>query len=379
VHAVQESGEQQDRALKQQDDWRLTEEVHHEEGRGDPFAAAIRGTRMPMVITDPRQADNPIVFVNKAFQTLTGYEREEIIGRNCRFLQGPDTDPETVLAIRRAIEAGEDIQIDILNYRKDGSTFWNALFLSPVRGHDGEIQFFFASQLDLSERIEAHRQVVDQKAEVDRLVAERTAELELALDAKTLLLHEVDHRVKNNLTMIGSLLRLQARTLPDPDLKSTLESMLERVDALATVHRRLYQSDDITRFDVGALSETLALDLVGAAGRKDIVLQLDVSPVIVPSSLASALGLIINELLTNALKHAFRDGRSGRLRVTAATFGAQGRIIVADDGPDARLDGQPGLGRDLIARLSRQIGGETRWNASGDGMTATIEFPAEGL
>lgn len=379
MHAVQEGGEQQDRALKQQDDWRLTEEVHHEEGRGDPFAAAIRGTRMPMVITDPRQADNPIVFVNKAFQTLTGYERDEIIGRNCRFLQGPDTDPETVLAIRRAIEAGEDIQIDILNYRKDGSTFWNALFLSPVRGHDGEIQFFFASQLDLSERIEAHRQVVDQKAEVDRLVAERTAELELALDAKTLLLHEVDHRVKNNLTMIGSLLRLQARTLPDPEVKSTLESMLERVDALATVHRRLYQSDDITRFDAGALSETLALDLVGAAGRKDIVLELDVSPVIVPSSLASALGLIINELLTNALKHAFRDGRSGRLQVTATTFGDQGRIIVADDGPDARLDGQPGLGRDLIARLSRQIGGETRWNASGAGMMVTIEFPAEGV
>ncbi|MDG2520543.1 histidine kinase dimerization/phosphoacceptor domain -containing protein [Caulobacter segnis] len=364
--------------MKQQDDWRLTDEVHHEAGRGDPFAAAIRGTRMPMVITDPRLADNPIVFANKSFQTLTGYDREEIIGRNCRFLQGPGTDHNAVRAIRGAVDAGEDIQIDILNYRKDGSTFWNALFLSPVRGHDGEIQFFFASQLDVTDRIEAHREIADQKADVDRLVAERTAELELALEAKTLLLHEVDHRVKNNLTMIGSLLRLQARTLPDPDLKATLESMLERVDALATVHRRLYQSDDITRFDIGALVETLALDLVGAAGRKDIVLELETACVMAPSSLASALGLIINELLTNALKHAFCDGRPGRLRVAVTASGGLGRIIVADDGPNARTDGQPGLGRSLIGRLSRQIGGETRWTASDKGMTATIDFPVGG-
>lgn len=73
--------------MKQQDDWRLTDVVEHEIGRGDPFAAAIRGTRMPMVITDPRRDDNPIVFANKAFQDLTGYERDEIIGQNCRFLQ----------------------------------------------------------------------------------------------------------------------------------------------------------------------------------------------------------------------------------------------------------------------------------------------------
>ena len=264
--------------MKEQDDWRLTEDVPHELGRGDPFAAAIRGTRMPMVITDPRKPDNPIVFVNAAFQKLTGYPRKEILGRNCRFLQGPDTDPAAVAAIGAAIRAVEDIQIDILNYRKDGSTFWNALFLSPVRGQGGELQFFFASQLDLSDRIRAHHEIADQKASVERLVSERTAELQAALEAKTLLLHEVDHRVKNNLTMIGALLRLQARSLPDPQLRKTLDAMLERVDALATVHRRLYQSDDITRFDVGALTETLTMDLLGSTGRTNIETVIDVRP-----------------------------------------------------------------------------------------------------
>lgn len=363
--------------LRQKDDWRLTDAVPHETGRGDPFAAAIRGTRMAMVITDPRQDDNPIVFVNKAFQTLTGYEREEIIGRNCRFLQGADTDPEAVRAIGDAIRAAEDIQIDILNYRKDGSSFWNALFLSPVRGEDGQVQFFFASQLDVSDRIEAHAEIAAQKASVDRLVAERTAELEAALEAKTLLLHEVDHRVKNNLTMIGSLLRLQARSLPDPQLRVTLNSMLERVDALATVHRRLYQSGDITRFDVGGLTETLTADVLGSTGRDNIEASVEVERILVPSNQASAIGLIINELLTNAIKHAYADGRPGRLAVSAAADGDHAVITVEDDGPGRVDAGAPGLGRNLIGRLSRQVGAVTEWASVEPGTRATVTFPIE--
>lgn len=362
--------------MQEKDDWRLTEDVPHELGRGDPFAAAIRGTRMPMVITDPRKPDNPIVFVNAAFQKLTGYQREEILGRNCRFLQGPDTDPAAVAAIGAAIRAVEDIQIDILNYRKDGSTFWNALFLSPVRGDGGELQFFFASQLDLSDRIEAHREIADQKASVERLVSERTAELQAALEAKTLLLHEVDHRVKNNLTMIGALLRLQARSLPDPQLRKTLDAMLERVDALATVHRRLYQSEDITRFDIGALTETLTMDLLGSTGRTNIETVIDVRPLYVLSSHASPLGLIVNELLTNAVKHAFADGRAGRLTVSTRQDGATGYIVVTDDGPGAGggFD-REGLGRTLIGRLSRQVGATTDWADAHPGVSVTVAFP----
>src|SRR3954462_3548076 len=118
--------------MKQRDDWHLTERVMHERGRGDPFAAAIRGTRMPMVITDPRQDDNPIVFANQAFQKLTGYDVDEIVGHNCRFLQGPETNRGSVAAIAAALRAEEAISIDLLNYRKDGSHFWNALYISPV-------------------------------------------------------------------------------------------------------------------------------------------------------------------------------------------------------------------------------------------------------
>jgi len=180
------------------DAWHMTDDLHVEHGKGDPFAAAIRATRMSMIITDPRQADNPIVFANDAFLRLTGYERHEVLGKNCRFLQWPKTDKEAVGQIRTAIEDKADVSVDILNYRKDGSTFWNALYISPVSNDKGEVQFFFASQLDVSDRKRSEHRITADKDRFEKAVKERTAELEAALEAQTTLLHEVDHRSRES-------------------------------------------------------------------------------------------------------------------------------------------------------------------------------------
>ncbi|MFC7607858.1 PAS domain-containing protein [Teichococcus aestuarii] len=98
---------------------------------GDIFFAAVETTRMPMIVTDARAKDHPIIFANNAFLKMTGYSLDEILGTNCRFLQGPDTDRETVASVRAAISERREIATEILNYRKNGSTFWNALFVSP--------------------------------------------------------------------------------------------------------------------------------------------------------------------------------------------------------------------------------------------------------
>lgn len=103
-----------------------------------------------MLITDPGQHDNPIVFVNDAFLKLTGYEREEILGRNCRFLQGSETDRQEVERLRDAIECRVPIELDLRNYRKNGTAFWNRLLVSPVFDGDGDLTYFFASQFDVS-------------------------------------------------------------------------------------------------------------------------------------------------------------------------------------------------------------------------------------
>lgn len=365
--------------MNQRGDWRLTEALHYEHGQGDPFAAAVRATRMPMVITDPRQPDNPIIFCNQAFQDVTGYERDEIIGRNCRFLQGPDTDRAVVARLRAAIDAGQDAEADLLNYRKNGTTFWNALYLSPVRNDAGELLFYFASQLNVTNRINAEQIAIARRQAVEQEVAARTADLQHALDAKTVLLHELDHRVKNNLAMVGSLLRLQSRAAADPAIAKHLEDTVQRVDALGIVHRRVYQSSDITRFDVGVFLHNLAADLVKAANTAGapsrIKLHADIKPVEIAANNASAIGLVINELLVNAIQHAFADGRAGTLSVQSRTEDDTALIDIADDGPDLVGNPASGLGLTLIQRLSRQAGLKANWTNLAPGTRVSLSFP----
>ncbi|WP_210526640.1 histidine kinase famiy protein [Rubellimicrobium arenae] len=129
--------------------------IEKDVSRHDIFFAAVEATRMPMIVTDPRQPDNPIVFCNPAFQQMTGYTFEEIRGRNCRLLQGPDTDRTVIDELRQAIDQRREIAVEILNYRKNGSAFWNALFMSPVFNQDGELVYYFGSQLDVSRRRDA--------------------------------------------------------------------------------------------------------------------------------------------------------------------------------------------------------------------------------
>jgi len=126
---------------------RPTSDVRLHRANGDPFVAAVRGTRMPMVITDPRQDDNPIVFANAAFYKLTGYVAEEVIGHNCRFLQGPGTSADHIAKIREAVQRQAPIEIKLQNYRKDGEPFWNDLLLEPVFDDTGALVYFTGSLL----------------------------------------------------------------------------------------------------------------------------------------------------------------------------------------------------------------------------------------
>ncbi|WP_151636110.1 histidine kinase famiy protein [Noviherbaspirillum aerium] len=122
------------------------------EERGNIFFAAVEMTRMPMLVTDPNQEDNPVVFINRAFLDLTGYTEEQVLGRNCRFLQGPETNRDTVAEIRNALQEQRAVAVDILNYKADGTPFWNALFVGPIFDANGKLLYYFASQLDITRR-----------------------------------------------------------------------------------------------------------------------------------------------------------------------------------------------------------------------------------
>ncbi len=120
------------------------------EALGGPMLVALRRSAMAMVLTDPRLPDNPIIDINAAFTELTGYAAAAVRGRNCRLLQGPETDRATVAMLAAALREGRAVRAELLNYRADGSSFWNALSLTPVLDALGEPRFYLGTQTDIS-------------------------------------------------------------------------------------------------------------------------------------------------------------------------------------------------------------------------------------
>lgn len=111
----------------------------------------IAGSPVASVVSDPRLPDNPIIACNEAFMELTGYDESEIVGRNCRFLAGPGTEPWLTEAIREGVRERKSVLVEILNYKKDGTPFRNAVVVAPVYDDDGELRYFFGSQVELED------------------------------------------------------------------------------------------------------------------------------------------------------------------------------------------------------------------------------------
>ncbi|HEY9672155.1 MAG TPA: PAS domain S-box protein, partial [Waterburya sp.] len=124
---------------------------------GNPwlYDRALSATSCGIVISDARSFDNPIIYCNPAFLEITGYSQEEVLGRNCRFLQGSDTNPEAVEQIRQSLRTGQEVRVVLKNYRKDGTLFWNDLTISPVRDPSGQVTHFIGVQTDITERKQA--------------------------------------------------------------------------------------------------------------------------------------------------------------------------------------------------------------------------------
>jgi PAS domain S-box-containing protein len=345
------------------------------------FVAAFTGSPTPMVLTDPTRTDNPIVWANDAFLGLTGYTWEEVEGRNCRMLQGPETDVRAVRRLREAVSAGRPIEIELVNYRKDGTSFWNGMTVAPVRDATGRIVHFYSAQADMTGKYRHEVAMRDANDELERLVSEQTADLRAALEQKTALLHEVDHRVKNNLQVISSLMLLKARRTPRGEARDALQGMAERIGALSTVHRMLYSTGDVTRFDLREFAEDFVSELVAGLDSDRTAVRAEFDSIAVSAAMAAPLALMLHELATNAVRHAFPDSRPGRVTITAQRSDQSLRMLIEDDGV-GMAGGTPnpaGFGRSLVEMVVRQLRGAIVWSDTAPGTRVEITVPLDAI
>lgn len=209
---------------------------------------------------------------------------------------------------------------------------------------------------------------------MENLQDARIRELEAALARKTALLREVDHRVKNNLQLISSLMLLQSRRMDNEPARQALKTMLERVSAVATVHRRLFQGEDAQQFEVADFIRDLVGDLALAAGRDDVRITLDLDSVMIPASAAAPFALLLNELMGNALKHAFPAGEGGVIAVSVTKADGAWVLTIADNGR-GMSGAQKAFGLTIVGLLCQQLRAGLEIVSDGPGVRAVVRAP----
>jgi PAS domain S-box-containing protein len=289
-----------------------------------------------------------IVIVNSQTERIFGYRREELIGKPIEalvpgqfqkmhvahrdgYLENPKTRPMGA--------AGGSLT----GRKRDGTEFPVEISLSPMHTEDGLL--VTAAIRDITER---------------KLVETR---LRASLQEKEVLLKEIHHRVKNNLQIVSSMLNLQVDQLADPEALALFKESQTRVRSIALFHEKLYQSKDLARVDIADYLKGLATDLFATYGVNpdEIALDLDTDDVPIGVDAAISCGLIVNELVSNALKHAFPDGRTGTVRVALHQDGDAVMLEVSDDGvgiPEGLDFRNPStLGLKLVCILTEQVRG----------------------
>ncbi|HEY3500932.1 MAG TPA: histidine kinase dimerization/phosphoacceptor domain -containing protein [Polyangiaceae bacterium] len=265
--------------------------------------------------------------------------------------------------------------------RYDGEYRWVYDQGAPRFEADGRFVGFIGSCVDVTEQRQARDALAVLTRELENRVRERTA----IAQEREVLLREVHHRVKNDLQLICSLLNMQGRRLKDPESVAALEESVARVQTIALIHEYMYQSENLARLPFSQNIKSLSASVLRVAGVYSGNVRLDVQvhdEVTLPVDRAIPCGLILNELLTNALKHAFPEGRKGTLRVILRKEGdARAALFVEDDGIGMTVpvstsgvgDSRGSLGFRLIKAFAEQLGAELRVVSQG-GTSVGIVF-----
>jgi PAS domain S-box-containing protein len=313
-----------------------------------PFVVAAETTRMPMAFTDARAPDNPIVFANDSFLSLTGFDRPEILGRNLDSLLALGADPDS-----NPLRGSLDTDPEVRCRRKDGTEFWASVFISPVRDENGEVVQNFVSFVDLTKhkRAQAH---------------------------SDMLINELNHRVKNTLATVQSIVWQALRK--SADAKVIGESVQTRLSALSRSHDLLTRENWASAGLRDIVTE--ALEPFGVSGALAERLVISGDNIRLSPRAALALGIAFNELATNAMKHGAFSNESGSIEITwVAGISSNGDRVILNwkekGGPPVSAPVRKGFGLQVIQRgLAQELEGSVDLDFHATGLIFTLDFPA---
>jgi PAS domain S-box-containing protein len=319
---------------------------------------AVTASTNSIVITDPNQPDDPLVYVNPAFERTTGYPAEEALGRNCRFLQSEDHDQPALEELRIAIHEERHCTVVLRNYRKDGTMFWNELSVYPVRNETGHMTNFVGVQNDVTERVRAEEVLSEIRRAERRRIARN--------------LHDMALQDLSGALQSLRLTHLRSRnTGADLDLKEELEALGRATSGLRGAIYDLRREKE--RPFVKSVEALVELNRQLTPERTTALMVEDGFPEELPEDVSVELLRVLQEALTNARRHSGARNVEVRLR-------AEGEALVAaviDDGRGFHpASARTGVGLVGMGERIEGLGGKIEVSSrSGEGTKVTVKVP----
>ena len=314
-------------------------------------------------------SEGRFTFASENVINLLGFTAEEIIGKTPFDFMPPEEAVRVRAEFAALIARREPFRdLDNLNLSKEGKLRHVLTSGVPILDEQGILRGYRGLDRDITEQKQAEEALRESLAE------------------KVALLKEVHHRVKNNLQIVASLLNLQADRTVNPEAVAALFDTRNRVRSMALLHEMLYRSENLARIDLGTYIGELCLHLLRSFGQAIGRIQMEkrIAAVSLPLEQAVPCGLIINELVTNALKYGFPDEKTGRVLVEVVLNDGQLTLVVSDNGVGLPQGFEPAasgsLGLQLVTNLVGQLGGRLEWEqGAGGGALFRVRFPAPGI
>lgn len=339
----------------------ITEKLKEEE-RLKLLESVITHSDEAVIILEAEPTDaeaRKILYVNEAFTKNTGYTPDEVLGETLFILTGEKTDPSKVRQLRRAMNRWENLNVEFMNYRKDGSAFWTNTSLVPVADKEGGYSHWALISRDITKR------------------KEYETELKESLKEKEVLLSEIHHRVKNNLAVVSGMIQLQAFEEKDPKVEKKLTDSIFRIHTMASIHELLYQSGSFSKLMFPEIVNKLVQKVQGIlADDREITVDIQKTTVQLNINQAIPASLVMNEVITNIYKHAFKDRKKGKVGIKISESENRVKIRIEDDGvglPDED-ESSGSLGLHIIEILSNQLQGTKKLYNTGSGTAFELEF-----